>query len=54
MTVRVGVIGVGVMGALVSQGFVGFFADAQKARGLSGRAQWDPLFDVYVCVLPNV
>ena len=43
--------GVGVMGALVSQGFVGFFADWQKARGLTGRAQWDPIFDVYVCVL---
>ena len=43
--------GMGVMGALVSQGFVGIFADWQKERGLSGRAQWDPLFDVYVLVL---
>jgi MFS family permease len=43
--------GIGVLGALVSQGFVGVFADWQKSHGLSGRAQWDPLFDVYVCVL---
>lgn len=43
--------GVGVMGALVSQGFVGFFTDWQKAQGFTGRAQWDPIFDVYVCVL---
>jgi MFS family permease len=43
--------GVGVMGALVSQGFVGIFADWQKEHGFTGRAQWDPLFNVYVCVL---
>lgn len=43
--------GVGVVGALASQGFVGVFTDWQKARGLTGRGQWDPLFDVYVVVL---
>jgi sugar phosphate permease len=43
--------GIGVFGALVSQGFVGVFADWQASRGFSGREQWDPLFDVYVCVL---
>jgi sugar phosphate permease len=43
--------GLGVFGALVSQGFVGIFADWQKARGYTGRAQWDPIFDVYVVAL---
>ena len=44
--------GIGVFGALASQGFVGWFTDHQKtAYGLTGRAQWDPLFDVYVGVL---
>lgn len=44
--------GIGVLGAMASQGFVGVFADYQeKTRGLSGRAQWDPIFDVYVLVL---
>jgi MFS family permease len=43
--------GIGVFGALASQGFVGIFADWQESRGLKGRAQWDPIFDVYVSVL---
>jgi sugar phosphate permease len=43
--------GLGVLGAMTSQGFVGVFVDWQKGRGLSGRAQWDPLFGVYVGVL---
>jgi MFS family permease len=43
--------GTGVIGAIASQGFVGRFADWQLSRGLHGRAQWDPLFDVYVIVL---
>ncbi|MCI0703547.1 MAG: MFS transporter [Planctomycetia bacterium] len=43
--------GLGVLGAMASQGFVGVFADWQKERGFSGRAQWDPIFDVYVFVL---
>jgi MFS transporter, ACS family, glucarate transporter len=43
--------GVGAFGALASQAFVGVFTDWQKSRGLVGRAGWDPLFDVYVCVL---
>lgn len=38
-------------GALVSQLFVGTFADWQKAKGLSGREQWDPIFYVYAVVL---
>ncbi len=37
--------------ALASQWFVGVFADYQKAQGLSGREQWDPMFPVYVGVL---
>jgi ACS family glucarate transporter-like MFS transporter len=41
----------GVVGALASQWFVGAFADWQAARGLTGRAQWDPIFNVYVAVL---
>lgn len=43
--------GMGVIGAMASQGFVGRFADWQEKQGLSGRAQWDPLFNVYVVVL---
>ena len=43
--------GIGVFGALASQGFVGIFADWQESRGLTGREQWDPIFDVYVIVL---
>ena len=44
--------GIGVFGAMASQGFVGVFADYQeKSRGLTGRAAWDPIFDVYVVVL---
>ncbi|MCE9561036.1 MAG: MFS transporter [Planctomycetes bacterium] len=43
--------GVGVFGAMASQGFVGVFADWQASHGFSGRAQWDPIFDVYVVVL---
>jgi sugar phosphate permease len=43
--------GIGVFGAMVSQGFVGVFVDWQKSQGLSGRDAWDPIFDVYVGVL---
>jgi MFS family permease len=43
--------GLGVLGAMTSQGFVGVFADWQAARGLTGRSQWDPIFDIYVIVL---
>jgi len=44
--------GVGVLGAAASQLFVGFFADYQeKQLGLTGRAAWDPIFDVYVLAL---
>jgi MFS transporter, ACS family, glucarate transporter len=44
--------GLGVFGAMASQGFVGWFADyREKVRGLAGREAWDPLFDVYVGVL---
>jgi MFS family permease len=41
----------GVIGAVSSQWFVGAFADWRAAQGFTGRAQWDPLFDVYVVVL---
>jgi hypothetical protein len=44
--------GVGVLGALSSQGFAGMFADyQQEVRGLTGRSAWDPMFDVYTLVL---
>ena len=43
--------GLGVLGAMASVKLVGVFADAQAARGLSGRAQWDPILDGYVAVL---
>lgn len=41
----------GTVGALASQWFVGAFADWRKELGYEGRAQWDPMFDVYVIVL---
>ncbi len=44
--------GAGVLGAMVSQKFVGWFTDRQeKLHGLTARAAWDPLIDLYVCVL---
>jgi MFS family permease len=43
--------GLGVIGAMASQGFVGVYTDWQKSLGREGRAAWDPLFDVYVGVL---
>jgi MFS family permease len=44
--------GLGVLGALASQGFVGWYTDRQEqSYGLTGRPAWDPLFDVYVGVL---
>jgi hypothetical protein len=42
---------VGVVGALSSQWFAGAYSDWRAARGFTGRAQWDPIFDVYVAVL---
>jgi len=41
----------GIAGAVASQWFVGAFSDAQQARGLTGRDQWDPMFGVYVGML---
>jgi MFS transporter, ACS family, glucarate transporter len=41
----------GVPGGAASQYFVGWFADRQKDLGYSGRAQWDPIFYVYMVVL---
>jgi MFS family permease len=43
--------GVGVLGAMASQWFVGAYSDYRKRLGFVGRDQWDPLFDVYVGVL---
>lgn len=44
--------GLGVFGALASQGFVGWFADRQeRVHRLVGREAWDPIFNVYVGVL---
>lgn len=41
----------GLLGGAASQWFVGHFADHRRSLGHVGRAQWDPLFDVYVGVL---
>jgi len=41
---------IGALGAISSQLFLGRFADMMKARGFTGRAQWDPGFFVYVGV----
>jgi MFS transporter, ACS family, glucarate transporter len=41
----------GTVGALATQWFVGAFADFQKARGLTGRDQWDAMFPAYIVVL---
>jgi ACS family glucarate transporter-like MFS transporter len=43
--------GLGVIGALSSQWFVGAFSDWRGGLGYTGRAQWDPMFDLYVGVL---
>ena len=43
--------GVGCFGALASLGLVPEYADWRERSGLTGRAAWDPIFDVYVCVL---
>ena len=43
--------GLGVVGALASQWFVGAFSRLAGGAGFTGRAQWDPMFDVYVVVL---
>lgn len=43
--------GMGVAGALLSQGFVGVYVDWREGLGYTGREQWDPLFDLYVGVL---
>jgi hypothetical protein len=43
--------GAGVIGAMASQWFVGAWTDARAEAGYVGRAQWDPMFDVYAGVL---
>ncbi len=44
--------GMGTVGAIASQWFVGFYSDYRSQQGFSGREQWDPLFDVYsVCLV---
>ncbi len=43
--------GIGVVGALASQWFVGAYADYQEKKGFTGRDQWDPMFDIYALVL---
>ncbi len=43
--------GIGVVGAMASQGCVGWFVDRQRSLGISGREQWDPLMTLYVGVL---
>jgi MFS family permease len=41
----------GLVGAAVSQWYVGWFSDLRKEQGFTGREQWDPMFDVYLIVL---
>jgi MFS family permease len=43
--------GMGVLGAMASQGLVGIYTDRRKEMGFAGRDRWDPLFDLYVEVL---
>ena len=43
--------GMGGVGAMSSQFFFGWFGDYQKARGLTGRDQYDPAMWVYAAVL---
>lgn len=43
--------GVGIVGAMASQWFVGAFTDWRAGMGLSPRDQWDPMFTLYACVL---
>ncbi len=43
--------GLGVIGAIASQGFVGIFTDWRASQGYEGRDAWDPLFDIYTVVL---
>jgi MFS family permease len=43
--------GCGAIGAILSQWFVGIYSDSRAAEGYSGRAQWDPMFDIYVGIL---
>jgi hypothetical protein len=40
-----------VFGAVATQAFAGFYSEHLKDQGFSGRAAWDPMFDVYVLVL---
>lgn len=42
---------IGIIGGMFSNGFIGIFLDWQKKRGLSGREQWDPIFNVLLAVL---
>ena len=42
---------VGLVGGAASQWFVGWFSDSRRVQGYTGRAQWDPMFDVYLIVL---
>ena len=42
---------IGLIGGVASQWFVGTLADHRQGLGYEGRAQWDPLFDVYVAAL---
>ena len=43
--------GVGGIGAVLSQFYVGAMADWHKELGYTGRAQWDPVFSAYVGAL---
>ena len=43
--------GMGVIGAMASQWFVGAFSDWRASQGYTGREQWDGMFDVYTGVL---
>jgi MFS transporter, ACS family, glucarate transporter len=40
----------GGLGRILSQNFVGTFADWRRSLGYTGRAQWDPALYLYVGV----
>jgi hypothetical protein len=43
--------GMGVIGAMSSQYFFGWFSDWRKSLGFESRAQWDPAFYVAAALL---
>ena len=40
----------GSVGRILTQNFVGTFADLRKSQGYTGRDQWDPALYIYVAI----